>query len=138
MNSTLHSSNIRGSAHTTVRYPVSYLGWIATVTLAFAAMTADAEAPDNLPRKTVSYEDLDLTQAADTRVLYQRLRMASAQVCQPLEGKDLQRQLQYRRCYRNALEGAVASVDNAQLTAFHQSTSGVRMAQRTSIDHPRS
>jgi UrcA family protein len=113
------------------------LRWTVAFFAVIAATNA-AQARDDFPQTTVQYEDLDLTQHQDTVVLYQRLRFASAQVCGVGEVAGLQQKLLSRQCYREALEGAIQSVDNAALTAMHHATDSVRVAQRAAKSQPRS
>jgi UrcA family protein len=67
----------------------------------------------------VSYADLNLSHAADARVLYQRLRGAAARVCNEVPTYDLARSAAYRRCFQAALDRAVADVHSPALSAIH-------------------
>ena len=75
---------------------------------------------------TVQYGDLNLGNPAGVERLYQRLRQASARVCEELRTvAPLSASTSYRQCKKQAVEEAVKSIDNRTLTALHQErTSG--------------
>jgi UrcA family protein len=69
----------------------------------------------------VSYRDLDLSSAADTRVLYRRLQRAAGDVCGvTVADAELARHLAAQRCYAAALEHAVMQIDSPQLLATYR------------------
>lgn len=70
---------------------------------------------------TVSYQDLNLANTADVRVLYRRLKAAANDVCGNVPALELQRHLAYERCYNAALQDAVMKIDVPQLQAMYQS-----------------
>jgi UrcA family protein len=66
---------------------------------------------------TVSYGDLNLANPAGVERLYQRLRQAANRVC----GDPVMVRLSGRaQCTQHAVEEAVRSIDNRNLTALHQ------------------
>jgi UrcA family protein len=78
--------------------------------------------------RTVSAGDLDLNQPANVATLYQRIQAAARAVCH-------EEALRFRRstnrlapmnwrqsCIARAVDGAVASADNVQLSALHRGT----------------
>lgn len=70
----------------------------------------------------VSYADLNLESAAGVRSLYGRLKSAAQRVCAPLDdGRHGPRNFRFERCYRTALDSAVAKIDRPVLTAMHNS-----------------
>ena len=73
------------------------------------------------PEMTVSYQDLNLANVADVRVLYRRLKAAATDVCGNVPAQQLQRHLAFERCYNAALESAVTQIDLPQLQAMYQS-----------------
>jgi UrcA family protein len=73
------------------------------------------------PEMTVSYQDLNLANQADVRVLYRRLKAAANDVCGNVPAQQLQRHLAFERCYNAALESAVTQIDLPQLQAMYQS-----------------
>lgn len=93
---------------------------LAAVTLGLAS-TSFASASDNDVRKqTVSYAELDLTKQAGAEALYKRIKRAAFTVC---GGYDSPMPWSYTlksRCYKTALNEAVAKVNSPLLTALHQ------------------
>ncbi len=79
-------------------------------------------------KTTVSYTDLNLENEEGVRVLYQRLKRASKEVCGAkslnIAGSlpvSLQRGTtrETRQCYRETLSNAVDKIDNEDLTRIH-------------------
>ena len=70
----------------------------------------------------VSYEDLNVEKLAGAKVLYQRLQLASKQVCDMRSTKQersAQRTSEAKQCYRIALTTAVEEINNELLTQIH-------------------
>ena len=107
-------------------------GWTllgaATLALLGANVYAD-NAYDAPATKVVSYKDLNLADASGAQMLYSRLQGAAKQVCSGLNGKDLRRVELYRDCYEETLATAVASVDQAKVTALFRADRTIRLAQ---------
>jgi hypothetical protein len=78
------------------------------------------------------------TKTTDASHLYRRLRVASASVCRQHEGKELRQVAAARACYNEALDNAVAKVGNSELSALHQASSDMRVAQRDATRRLRS
>jgi UrcA family protein len=72
---------------------------------------------------TVSYAGLDLSDPAAMHTLYGRLKVAARIVCGgDISGvREVQRIFAHKACVSDALEAAVRSIDNADLTALHRS-----------------
>jgi UrcA family protein len=100
---------------------------IATMSLFSVSAQAESEAPS----VTVSLERYDLSKQSDADLLYVRLQRAAREVCRPLESRELSFKRLHTQCFENALQNAVASVDDVKLTALHQSDSELRIASRT-------
>jgi UrcA family protein len=60
---------------------------------------------------TVSYRDLDLSHIKDAQRLYSRLELASATVCGNFDQSSLPMQVEWQRCYKQALAKAVVTVN---------------------------
>jgi UrcA family protein len=75
-------------------------------------------AADDIPTVTVSYADLDLSKPAGAQTLYRRIEDAARTVCGPLASRELRRRRLWRDCYEQAVEDAVATADQAILTAM--------------------
>jgi UrcA family protein len=74
------------------------------------------------PSKKVSYADLNLSRPADVQVLYKRIKLAAAGVCdkepEPLE---MSQYAHWRRCYEPALHAAVMQIDAPALLSLYRS-----------------
>ena len=71
----------------------------------------------------VSYADLKLENEESVRVLYQRLKRASKEVCgirpRKIYGSSVYHMWDSQRCYRATLSNAVDNFDNDDLTRLH-------------------
>jgi len=67
---------------------------------------------------TVRYADVNLATVAGATTLYRRIQGAARLVCgEP--GRSLSEQREWAQCYRDAVNDAVATVNNPTLTAVH-------------------
>jgi UrcA family protein len=93
--------------------------------LGFAGLAHAGEPDTDVHSKAVSYSDLDLGRPADAAELYTRIGNAASEVCRsdlaayaaahaPIERLGIM-----RRCRAQAIDTAVVSVSNANLTALH-------------------
>lgn len=93
---------------------------------ALAAGNASAARPgDTPPSVRVVFSDLDLTTTRGAQALYSRLKRASRSVC----GMDYMTPHEHLsasafNCYRQALSGAVAKVNNPILAEVHGIATG--------------
>lgn len=79
----------------------------------------------------VDYRDLDLSRSTDAARLYSRLKYASQQVCGVVETRDLRARRQRDTCYVQALNQAVARVNQPTLTALHAAEPRIRVARKS-------
>jgi UrcA family protein len=92
---------------------------IAFLGLAGATTAAQPDAFKPL-QMSVSYADLNIASAAGAKALYNRLQFAALRVCAPFDdGQHRIVNFQFRSCYRNALDSAVAKINQPTLTAMH-------------------
>lgn len=89
---------------------------IAAVAPAHAAGRADASAPRQF---AVSYADLDLQTEDGALALYQRIAMATRQVCPDDHSRDLRRLRALHACRAEAMDRAISGVGNERLAAIH-------------------
>lgn len=80
------------------------------------ALEAVADEPRSV---TVSFADLNIENPAGAKVLYQRIQSAARSVCGPMDTRFLEVRQATRKCYQEAITGAVSQVDNETLTALH-------------------
>jgi UrcA family protein len=80
-----------------------------------------ADSVDQPPTTAVRYADLNLDTRADVETLFRRIRFAAAEVCTPYERQGaLLPSAAYQFCVRNAVSGAVRTVDAPLLTAYYR------------------
>jgi UrcA family protein len=96
------------------------------MTAMFAAATAlSASAYAGPTAKIVSYADLDLSRTAGAEVLLRRVEGASESVCGGTPSiRDLAMTAAFRRCVRENIDEAVATIDAPLLTSIHERTHG--------------
>lgn len=73
---------------------------------------------------TVRYADLDLSGAAGAHTLYVRLKTAARVVCGPAAGHSIAEHQDWKLCYANALDAAVAQTGSATVAALHGEVTG--------------
>jgi UrcA family protein len=84
-----------------------------------AALSTGANAAD-VAQVNVSFADLNISTPAGATVLYQRIRVAAAQVCGTTDQRDLARSAHSKPCTDKAIADAVAAVGNDALTDVYQ------------------
>jgi len=90
----------------------------AAAALAVAGLPAvPAAEPGAAPTVTVRYDDLNLTTDGGVRALYARLTRAAEMVCPDRFNRELARASGARACQAQAIDAAVAQVNNPLLTA---------------------
>jgi UrcA family protein len=85
------------------------------------AALASATAADGdlaVQSTTVRYADVNLATVAGATTLYRRIQGAARFVCGE-SGRSLAEQHAWKECYQNAVEQAVAKVNNPTLSAVH-------------------
>jgi UrcA family protein len=82
--------------------------------------SAKAPTPGTQVRsKTVAYSDLDLSKSSGLTTLLGRIRGAASDVCSPgAQSKDIKDSADYKKCVSDAVNSAVAKVNNPGLTAL--------------------
>ena len=104
---------------------------LLAVAIASICTIANAGSPDQSAQRTVRFADLDLSRPAGVAVLYQRIRMAAREVCQPLDERDLMLLAASRSCVRDAIDHAVDDVHSLTLSRYHQTkTDAIIIAAR--------
>jgi UrcA family protein len=97
------------------------------VALAFAglvsglALPAQADEASSEPSIKVKFRDLDLSKPEGAAALYQRIERSARLVCTDSSSPyDAGRVETFKRCYEGAIQDAVASINQPQLTALHR------------------
>jgi UrcA family protein len=86
------------------------------------ALPAHADgAASGEPNITVKFRDLDLSKPEGVATLYQRIERSARLVCTDSSSPyDAGRVATFERCYKAAIQDAVSSIDQPQLTALHR------------------
>jgi UrcA family protein len=98
----------------------------ATLISGASAIAGAAGDTDSL-QKTVKYADLSISTAAGAAALYNRIRIASEEVCAPLGHGDLSSKMKVKACAHNAIVDAVSQVDQPALTAVYNAKNGASL-----------
>ena len=94
----------------------------ATAALLFSGFSQ----AENVRKVEVSYIDLDLAKAEHVNALYWRIQHAAQGVCASDAAPGSRAVLIERKCMAKAVDEAVQSVGNANLTAIYQAKTGKR------------
>jgi UrcA family protein len=84
-----------------------------------AADTAEAS------KTVVKYGDLDLSTSQGAAVLYNRIHFAAEGVCSSLNGRDLSSKAHWEICVKQAITGAVTTVNRPTLSLVYAAKYGV-------------
>jgi UrcA family protein len=91
-----------------------------------------ADEPTVIPTVTVSYADLNLSDAAGVRLLYQRIVAAAQRVCGPeVNNTDPNPVTPRERCIAEAVSRAVNNVGSPALTRYAAAKGGAATGMRT-------
>ncbi len=99
----------------------------SAIVLGMGFIASAAAAPHSLYEEVtikVKYEDLNINKEAGARVLYKRLRDATAEVCDKSSfsrDRSLSRLGDAKDCFEKTLDKAVLQVNNPVLTKIHTS-----------------
>ena len=96
--------------------------------ITLCALEATARASDEgLPKRTVSYADLDISQPAGAKVLYGRIQAAANQVCEFGAYWEMSTRQKQRDCINEVIDKAIKDVHSPALSALH-ATNPVHLA----------
>lgn len=102
---------------------------LTLIATTFACGNATAHDADTPLQRVVSYADLNLNHIAGVKVLYRRLFQAARAVCQSMPSAPYVRKVESKRCERTAMNNAVATINDANLTAYYnERTTGTKDA----------
>lgn len=94
---------------------------VAVIGFCIPAISSADEPKGNAEK--VRYADLNVEKEAGAKILYRRLQLASKRVCgvESIVNAGGVREIKAQRhCYRDALDAAVAKIDNEMLTELHE------------------
>ena len=86
------------------------------LSLGMSATTLAAGRVGDVPTKTVSFRDLDLSTAQGAEALYGRIADAAREVCRGAEIASI------HACRARAIDDAVSAIGNPLLSSLHRST----------------
>jgi len=85
---------------------------------------------EDLPTKTVRFDDLNITETAGAKILYNRIRAAARKVCDvSIDGDPILR-LAAQQCFDKAVDQAVRDVNAPALSALRFGSANVRLASK--------
>jgi len=96
---------------------LSSLILLGTAALSPAAVLAAA--PPTVKTRSVNYTQSDLSDPAATAELYRRIQRAARIVCEQPVALEIDRYMEFKKCYDRAVDTAVANVGASALTAVH-------------------
>ena len=96
----------------------------ATVGQAWMVSAARAEEAPTQQSLRIVVSDLDLAKSSDVATLYHRIKSAAQQACgaDVVTGSRLASGSK-KKCLNEAVDGAVAQINNASLSAYHKQES---------------
>jgi UrcA family protein len=101
---------------------------LTTLISSFSAVCSAAEA--DVPQTIVKFGDLDLSTAGGAAALFNRIRAASEGVCSPLDHGGVASKFRRQQCVQQAIQGAVAKVNQPALSAAYAAKYGVPQPAR--------
>ena len=112
--------------------PVRVIGTALVIAAAsMIAAVASAKGDDGRVSTVVSYGDLNLSQSGDVARLYARLKYASEKVCYiSADNRNVRRFHLQAACMQDALNTAVARVNEPKLTQLHAAEPRIRVARK--------
>ena len=101
----------------TIRTTLCTASYCALGAAVLCTLTTPAVASDqDVPTKTVRFDDLNVAKAAGAKVLYRRIQAAAQEVCPRSISRDLHLVEVQRACIERAIDNAVRSVNAVALT----------------------
>jgi UrcA family protein len=99
-------------------------------TAALSAALSTTVVAQDVPHKTVKFNDLDITTPDGAKVLYKRIRAAAREVCDVSIGNDPIMRTATKVCIDQAVDNAVKRVNAPMLTYLRFGSSDVRLASK--------
>jgi UrcA family protein len=99
------------------------------VASSFAVLPAIADSLD-VPKVTVKYGDLNLSNPQGAAALYARIRSAAKSVCSQFDGPGIDPYRLREICINQAISGAVAKVNSPELSAVYSAKARKKVPTR--------
>lgn len=108
---------------------------LALALSALALVCGNATAGDRnaQEQRIVRYSDLNLNHPDGVKVLYRRLTSAARAVCPVQLSVSAAARYKATQCAQMALANAIAKIDNANLTAYHDAKSDKQSMQNAKV-----
>lgn len=104
----------------------------AIVLFALAApglAAAEAPAAKSVPALSIRYNDLDLQNAQDAKVMLQRIRRTAVEICHPGQ-TGFEATARFETCYQKTVDQAVAKLNAPRVTEALNAVAGERKLAR--------
>jgi UrcA family protein len=116
--------------NTTIRTKVfTALSCVMGAAALCTALSTTVKAQD-VPSKTVRFNDLDISKSDGAKVLYSRIRAAARDVCELSTGTDPILRIAIKGCIDKAVDKAVKDVNAPMLTYLRFGSTDVRLASK--------
>ncbi|MGO8827983.1 MAG: UrcA family protein [Steroidobacteraceae bacterium] len=113
-----------------MKYYTAILSAFGTASMCTLSTAPAGAAEQAVPTRTVRFDDLDITKPAGAKILYDRIKAAAAEVCQPSMSREpLTMAVVQRNCVQKAIDNAVMKVNSDVLTELRFG-SGIRLASK--------
>jgi UrcA family protein len=96
---------------------------VSALISSYSSIASAAEGTESL-QKTVKYADVSVASSQGATTLYNRIRIASEEVCAPLDHGDLSSKMHAKACMQKATADAVSKVNQPALTAVYNARNG--------------
>ena len=82
------------------------------------ALSTSIRATENVPSRRVRFDDLNIADPAEAKVLYRRIRVAAQEVCASHHSGDSANRAVMQACVEKAIDHGVMKVNAPTLTAL--------------------
>lgn len=106
-----------------MRNRTAIVAFLLTATMATGAMASTVEMNNHGHKSvTINYADLNITNEAGAKILYNRIGKAASKICSIATGAaPIGMLVAQRNCVNETIAATVKRIDNDQIEALHQS-----------------
>jgi UrcA family protein len=116
--------------NTTIRTKIYTAVSCVMGTAALCSALSTSAAAEDVPTKTVRFNDLDISKSDGAKVLYSRIRAAARDVCELSTGADPIMRAAVKGCIEKAVDKAVKDVNAPMLTYLRFGSTDARLASK--------
>ena len=102
-----------------VSHSIGILSGLLLLGTAALSSTAALAAAPAVQTESVNYVQADLADPAAAAALYKRIQRAARSVCEQPFAHEVDRYMEFQKCFDRAVDTAVADVNVTALTALH-------------------